>query len=887
LHDLIRWVIVISILFLFTPPAWCAERGLVAHYTFDEGSGSIAHDISGNGNDGMIHGARYIRQGDGCCLELDGIDDFVDCGSRPSLDLRDAVTLEAWVYPQARVQGEPGILGKHFESYLLSFYSDGKCWWYISGGGNNCKSLLTSGSWHHVVGTFDGTVMKLYVDGRLASTNASKAAKIRPGRNFFLGCVVGDPDATDPAYTRTAYFPGRLDEVKVYSRALSGGEVQAHFRTGIKKLSLLAPYRPVKAIKTIRLGKVAVKVGKPGQIQIDTGRESYLIESAYSYPGERIGWNLLSATEKGSEPSWLPKVSQVSARALEIEAKGRFFRLRRKVTLEKGQVRFEDRLTSLTKGPVGLIVRNSLTAPRSFGDVFTPGVAENPTLFLSGAKDGLGVLIEDDIFRLRFEPGLGLPPNQARFRMSGMTLKAGKSYIFRWTVYLLPRGATYFDLVNRIRQDWKTNFTIAGPFSFFDISSPLLDDPRALKAYLKRKKLRVVALTPWLDYDPGSFDRVWPRQEYQERMERAIRAFKEADPAIRCVGCIETDWVTIYPERIEGGQKLLQASGGAAGNVPLTPEQTKIIDQAALPWKDSVKRNAGGNLTLELYMRGGRPQTALSVYPAVGNCQYEFLMGQVKFLLDEVGFDGFYIDEFSQGWYGASQRSYDGWDGFSAEIDPRTGRIGRKYVDCSLAGIQARVNLCKYALKRGKIVIANTYPTSQEEQSLPVNRFSETQGSFDPFMAEDGAEPPAVSDLFNGHLASPIGLGIVSGGKRDTARRIMKAVITYLRHAVLYYHYAIEDIPQSGGGSGEYGPINHMFPITPVRLGKGFLEGKERTLTCVSGTYLWNYKKRPVVYRFDLDGREKPHRFILSPADKGWQVKIQIRNWAEIAVIEG
>ena len=60
-----------------------------------------------------------------------------------------------------------------------------------------------------------------------------------------------------------------------------------------------------------------------------------------------------------------------------------------------------------------------------------------------------------------------------------------------------------------------------------------------------------------------------------------------------------------------------------------------------------------------------------------------------RFLLEEVGLDGIYIDEFNQAW-NRSVRSYSGWDGVSVEINPQTGEIARKYVSCGLAGIPSR-----------------------------------------------------------------------------------------------------------------------------------------------------------------------------------------------------
>jgi len=859
------------------------EPGLVACYDFNEGAGALLHDRSSHGNHGHIHGARFVPRGGGSCLEFDGVHDYVDCGNGPSLDLRESVTLEAWVCPEARVPNEPGILGKHFESYLLSYYADGKCWWYVSGGGNNAKALLTSGSWHHVVGTFDGAAMKLYVDGKPADIRPSQSAQVRPGRNFFIGCVLGDANATDPNYARTAFFPGLIDEVRVYSRALSAAEVQAHFIVGVKELALAADYRPAEPVHTLQPGGLVVKVSAHGQVQLDTGQQTYLVESAVSFPGPRIGWNKLAGEISASEEGWTPTAKRLATNALEIAAQGHAYRLQRRVNIANRKVEFEDELTNLGTEPVGFIVRHSLTAPTPFREAFAPGGAENPTIFLAAERDSVGLVAEDGLSRLRFEPSLGLPANQARFRVANFALGGGQRRVLRWAVYVLPGGADYFDFVNQVRRDWGTVLTIDGPFAFFDVGTPLLERPENLRAYLRRKRLAFAALSPWLDYDPGSFERVWPRGEYQERMQRAVRALKAADPAIRCLGCVETDWVTIYPERIPGGERLPSYHTGSG---LLNAEQTRILDAANLPWKDSVKRRADGNLELELYSRGGKSQTALSVYPRVGNHQHEFLLGQVQFLLDEVGLDGFYIDEFSQGWRGGIP-SYEGWDGVSAEVDPRTGLIQRRYVDCSLAGVEARVRLCQAALQRGKVVVANTYATAPEEQALPVFRFAETQGAFDPMATPDGAEPPGVADIFRGNLATPIGLGIVGQPqKQDTARRLTKALITYLRHGAVYYHYALEDVPELGPGSGEYGPINHMFPLTPLELHQGWIVGQERIITAVSHEFRWRGVNPPKVLRFDLTGRQTPADCAVTRDDQGWKAAVRLNDWAEIIILE-
>jgi len=73
------------------------DTALVAYWSFDEGSGGVAHDNSGNGNDGTIYGAAWTSGVSGSALSFDGRNDYVMIPSSASLDIRGSITLEAWV----------------------------------------------------------------------------------------------------------------------------------------------------------------------------------------------------------------------------------------------------------------------------------------------------------------------------------------------------------------------------------------------------------------------------------------------------------------------------------------------------------------------------------------------------------------------------------------------------------------------------------------------------------------------------------------------------------------------------------------------------------------------------------------------------------------------
>ncbi len=199
--------------------------GLVAHYDFDEGSGEVACDATGRGNDGAIRGAVFVEMATGYALKFDGVDDYVDCGSSEDLDPAYEATVEVWVRPEALPEGhEPGIVGKTYAWYGFTYHRSGNCFWYISSGSNQLYTKLPLNEWHHLVGTFDGVTTSIYLDGRHAASRESKYAIISEGKNFYIARSQIKPDKT-----HGGYFKGMIDQVRVYDRALTAEEVKTNF----------------------------------------------------------------------------------------------------------------------------------------------------------------------------------------------------------------------------------------------------------------------------------------------------------------------------------------------------------------------------------------------------------------------------------------------------------------------------------------------------------------------------------------------------------------------------------------------------------------------------------------------------------------------------------
>lgn len=98
-------LLLLGTLVLSSSSCLAAGAGPVANYAFTEGSGNVLKDSAG-GNDGRIYGAQWVKLGSGYGLKFDGTDDYVDCGSSPSLDITGPVSIEAWVLAEG--QPSPG-----------------------------------------------------------------------------------------------------------------------------------------------------------------------------------------------------------------------------------------------------------------------------------------------------------------------------------------------------------------------------------------------------------------------------------------------------------------------------------------------------------------------------------------------------------------------------------------------------------------------------------------------------------------------------------------------------------------------------------------------------------------------------------------------------------
>ena len=161
-------------------------------------------------------------------LSFDGIDDKVDIGNGSALQITgNTITIEAWIYPTSWRTNvfEGGIVVKEMNSsnngYMFRAGNGGRLNFAFGANGQPWKELTTTANtlslnvWQHVAATYNGSKMRLYVNG-VRVDSISYTGNIG---NSINNCVIGG------WYSTGRNFPGKIDEVRIWNIARSGSQI--------------------------------------------------------------------------------------------------------------------------------------------------------------------------------------------------------------------------------------------------------------------------------------------------------------------------------------------------------------------------------------------------------------------------------------------------------------------------------------------------------------------------------------------------------------------------------------------------------------------------------------------------------------------------------------
>ena len=210
--------------------------GPVISLPFNEGSGTTVSDATGNGNTGTLtNGPAWTTGKTGSALSFDGSNDSVYVAKSSSLNIATTgLTVSAWVYRNANQQGFVSVLSRqqgtsYYERFYLGFENGNYRWLVNTTSGYSDLTVggaAPLGQWLHLVGTFDGTDVKLYVNGALQFSSPHSGTLPTDTSGLTIGA-----NYNDAAHTAQEVFNGKIDEVNVYGQALTSQDVATLYQT--------------------------------------------------------------------------------------------------------------------------------------------------------------------------------------------------------------------------------------------------------------------------------------------------------------------------------------------------------------------------------------------------------------------------------------------------------------------------------------------------------------------------------------------------------------------------------------------------------------------------------------------------------------------------------
>jgi hypothetical protein len=201
----------------------------IGFWRLDETGGTTAADATGNAPGAYLNGPalgvpRLSSSGFGTAVSFDGVNDQVEIAPANPLNVSEEVSIEAW----CKAYEFNGSVAQRYGAYELRPQPNGNLIWriWIDGAAQSLTAgagKVSTGQAHHIAGTYDGERMDLYLDGARVATQAM-SGPIAQGTGYPL--YIGRNANAN------TYFGGTIDDVAIYSGALSAATVLDHFQRG-------------------------------------------------------------------------------------------------------------------------------------------------------------------------------------------------------------------------------------------------------------------------------------------------------------------------------------------------------------------------------------------------------------------------------------------------------------------------------------------------------------------------------------------------------------------------------------------------------------------------------------------------------------------------------
>ncbi|MBL7645711.1 MAG: hypothetical protein JNK74_05905 [Candidatus Hydrogenedentes bacterium] len=398
---------------------------------------------------------------------------------------------------------------------------------------------------------------------------------------------------------------------------------------------------------------------------------------------------------------------------------------------------------------------------------------------------------------------------------NNLVLPPGASYTAEWIAVPVP-APDYYTFINIARRFMEANFVIEGGFAFLR-SGELTDvwSDEQVKNFLEWKDPEYVCASIFSNYK-GRYAHGTAFQQVEHE------SFKKSFARWR--GLYDATYMVYFHCFLD-----------------VTDEGVERYADARTLRPDGKQADYGKE-DQRIYL------------PMTGNLYGAEVRKNVDVILDEIGADGVYWDEHE---YSSVQYHYgEPWDRISGDIDPKSMQVRGLKSSVTLLTEDWRVGLAKYIQSRGPL-IGNGAPYTRAMTALEFPCFVETGN---------------ITNCTLSHLYSPIALGdhLTEHSQQDAYATMLAA----LDYGCVYHWYNDMTVTPTHPTI-----TSQMFPITPLELHQGYIIGKERIVTKLSGRYGWGDASQHEVHVYNERGEEVPDFMAPFTTEEG-------KTWTELRIGE-
>jgi len=592
--------------------------------------------------------------------------------------------------------------------------------------------------------------------------------------------------------------------------------------------------------------QVSVAVDASGAMKVSQGATSFTVRSYFSRPNG--GMLYLGNPPAGANNElWNVAVLGGGDQYMVIGS-NTTYTLTRTIAVHPNRIEISDTFRNPGSETRGVRFGNEIVAP----DAATGRVAgvlagqsgsslnapERPFVQVMKTGLSLGMVARDDTYRNQSVSYYAPADGSYGIRDDNFGLRGGGSYTTRWELYPTD-SPDPFDFYNAVRAEWGTaSATIPGLFAFIYPQRTWRKNGKTLEQmtvqemedWLETTGIQTVCFTVRDDLEAGNIEAFGSRYLASEASKSywrpIIQRLRQAKPGLKAAPYFHL-----------------------GADVPNDPELT-----------GSRMILLGG---LQKAFTNSNGITRWYYYPAAASAFAVRMRRVFDAVLSDFKTDAFYWDEYS---YGLRSEYLEGadWDGSSVVINPSNNTVIKQVTLTSMATRNLREQWTKDLLDRGMTVWTNWQPTTEQDTARNLPHFLEY------FFAGDAAA--------RGYLASPIQLN--ADGNPTSNAEVLAAVRKFLEAGLLYAHI----------GSGAYAEVSpsilaHFYPITPKELHAGYVIGRERIVTSVTGAFGFGNSRTLTAYIYNQAGRLKADagRTVMANG-KMYQLVVLAAN--EVAVIE-